>query len=96
MSIYLPVQQGWSGPKPHNQLQHLEQVSKLLRITEINVSKRVPIRKSLFYTEKNPTYKVNRIIRNKRHTYTIFILIACNKSFDLHEQHFESQEIGEK
>ena len=56
MSIHLRVQRGWSGPKPHNQHQHPEQVSKLLHITEIKIARQALVRKSSFYTEKSLTY----------------------------------------
>lgn len=46
IGIHLLVQQGWSGPKPHNQPQHPEQVNKLLHTTDI--SKQPPVRQSLF------------------------------------------------
>lgn len=89
MTIHLLVQQGWNGPKPRNQLQHLEQVNKLLRTTEIKIPKQELMRNYSFYTKKNPTYKVNCVVRKRGHTYTIFDLMAWNKSFNVHE-YFES------
>ena len=63
-NIHLLVQQEWSGPKPHNQPQRLEQANKLLHTTFIKFSTKISNLDISIYKEISLIKSIVNIINN--------------------------------